>query len=215
LRSPFGDSSRTTISRGRPVCPDDGGGADGGGTDISFLSMDVRPTPVHARVASAGVLGGLATLPLDVVTLLRELRGLSGHLDRITRNTASLPQMLAELRAVREDTRVLPTLDRDMRDVAAATQPLAQMNDATSVLPGMDERMATIESAMPTLVEVQQHLSQLPETIETLGEGLTELSSLLDRLLTSLDQLDENVSGLSNSIGPIGRLAERLPRSGR
>jgi hypothetical protein len=80
-------------------------------------------------------------------------------------------------------------------------EALAEVAQATRVLPRMDERMAHIEEAMPVLVEVQQHLARLPETIEGLNAGIAELVSLMDRL--------------SESLGPLGRLADRVPGARR
>jgi prefoldin subunit 5 len=75
----------------------------------------------------------------------------------------------------------------------------------------MYERMTGIESAMPTLVEVQQHLADLPETMDELQARLGGLSDMLERLLASLDTLDANVAALREAIQPIGRIADRLP----
>jgi hypothetical protein len=52
-------------------------------------------------------------------------------------------------------------------------------------------------------------------TIETLGAGLTGHGQLLDRLLVSLDHLDENVAALRAAVQPLGRIAERLPGASR
>lgn len=102
-----------------------------------------------------------------------------------------------------------------MGRMAQTTAPLGEVADATNVLPGMDARMASIESSMPVLVEVQQHLARLPETMDTLGTGLTELSGLMEQLLTSLDHLNRNVDSVRTSIEPLGRIADRLPGAGR
>ncbi len=37
------------------------------------------------------------------------------------------------------------------------------------------------------------------------------LGGLLERLLASLDHLDENVGALQEALQPIGRIADRLP----
>ena len=131
---------------------------------------------------------GLASLPADVVGALRLLPALMDRLDAIAESTAPLPEVRDAILGVSRDA---------------------------AVLPAMDDRMATIESAMPVLVEVQQHLARLPETIETLGEGVTRLSDLLGQLLTSLDRLDENVTALHGSVEPLGRIANRLPGGNR
>ena len=75
--------------------------------------------------------------------------------------------------------------------------------------------MAHIEESMPVLVEVQQHLSMLPEVMETLDTGLEHLATLMDRLLASIDTLDGNVQALRGSLEPIGRVADRLPGARR
>jgi len=82
---------------------------------------------------------------------------------------------------------------------------------ATDVLPAMDDRMAHIEQSMPVLVEVQQHLSALPEVMQTIGTGLEQLTTLMDRLLGSIEALDGNVKALQGSLDPIGRIADRIP----
>jgi hypothetical protein len=92
---------------------------------------------------------------------------------------------------------------------------LARVREATDVLPAMDGRMAHIEESMPVLVEVQQHLSILPEVMQTLGTGLEQLAALMERLLGSIDTLDGNVQALKGSLEPIGRVADRLPGNRR
>jgi hypothetical protein len=89
------------------------------------------------------------------------------------------------------------------------------VREATDVLPAMDSRMAHIEDSMPVLVEVQQHLSMLPETMETLGTGLQQLAALMERLLGSIETLDGNVKELKGSLEPIGRVADKLPGNRR
>jgi archaellum component FlaC len=110
----------------------------------------------------------------------------------------ALPELLAILRDVREDTRRMADNTDTLADV---DEHLAEVDRVASVLPRMDERMAQIEGAMPVLVEVQQHLAQLPETIEGLNRGIAELVALMERLHDSLE--------------PLGRLAERVPGAGR
>jgi hypothetical protein len=105
-----------------------------------------------------------------------------------------LPEVLAVLREVREDTRRMADNTDSLPEVRDA---LAEVARATRVLPLMDERMAHIEEAMPVLVEVQQHLARLPESIEGLNAGMSELVGLMDRLHESLE--------------PLGRLADRVP----
>jgi ABC-type transporter Mla subunit MlaD len=157
----------------------------------------------------------LLGLPAHVIAALGQIPRLFDRLDSIDTSTRQLDQIRAAIETVSQDTRELASLREDMRRVAAATEPLGAVAAATDVLPGMDDRMATIEAAMPVLVEVQQHLARLPETMETLAGGITNLTVLLERLLTSLDRLDENVTHLDSTIRPLGSLADRLPGGGR
>jgi len=106
-------------------------------------------------------------------------------------------------------------MDRMAEEMGGLKGELSRVVGATDVLPTMDGRMAEIESSMPVLVEVQQHLSRLPETIETLGAGIDSLATLLNRLLASMETLDGNAGSLRVSLEPIGRIADRVPGNRR
>jgi hypothetical protein len=99
----------------------------------------------------------------------------------------------------------LPAIARNTEAMAEATQAIAVI----------DERMSNIEAAMPVLVEVQQHLARLPETIEGLDVRVAELSVLLQKMLDSMNELAVSVDAMQEAVGPLGRLARRLPRQGR
>jgi hypothetical protein len=101
-----------------------------------------------------------------------------------------LRSIAANTKAMAEATTVLPDLQRDMRRVA----------ETVAVLEPMDARMAAIENAMPVLVEVQKSLVRLPDTADHLDAELTRLTNLLDEL--------------HGSLGPIARVAQRLPGGG-
>ena len=115
-----------------------------------------------------------------------------------------LPEVLAALTRVGDDTRRMAKNTAELPDVRAR---LEEVSELAGVLPPMDERMANIEAAMPVLVEVQQHLAKLPETIDGLNAGIAELVGLMERLEESLGQLHA-------SLEPLGRLADRIPGSG-
>jgi hypothetical protein len=126
--------------------------------------------------------------PLGLVSVLGELAA----------SLRVLPELLDELRNVRSDTRRMADNTESLPEVR---EHLAEVAATTRVLPPMDERMAHIEEAMPVLVEVQQHLARLPETIEGLNTGIAELVGLMERL--------------SESLEPLGRLADRVPGARR
>jgi hypothetical protein len=127
--------------------------------------------------------------------------------------------MRAGIDALGQDTRRIAGLQGAMEQLAeemgGLKGELGRVVEATDVLPTMDARMAKFEASMPVLVEVQQHLSRLPETIETLGAGIDRMATLMDRLLASIETLDGNVGSLRDSLEPIGRIADRVPGNRR
>lgn len=143
----------------------------------------------------------LPGLPRELLAALRLVPSIARHTEAMERHTSTLQDVLAALERVAGDTAALPALRSDMGRVA----------QTTSVLEPMDGRMAAIEGAMPVLVEVQQHLARVPDTLAGLDESMTRLSGLLERMLGSLDGLSGSVDVLQESVGPLGRVARRLP----
>ena len=136
----------------------------------------------------------LFRLPGDLTTALRVLPSIAAH-------TASLPEMARRIALISEDTRDLPPLRKDMGRVA----------EFTSLLPEVDERLRAIGEAMPVLVEVQRHLDQLPQTMAGLDDGIDRLSLLLEQMLPTMDALGADVASLRDELGPVSRLASRVP----
>lgn len=122
-------------------------------------------------------------------------------LPEIGRHTATLYEIGALLKRIADDTEALPAVRDNMALVA----------EATSVLGGMDAKLATIEEAMPVLVEVQRHLNELPDTMGHLDDKISRLSILMEQMLTALDGLADNVEALRSGMGPLSRLASRVP----
>lgn len=171
----------------------------------------------------------------DFRKLARALPELFTRLEQIARATSEMPRMRAGIDAVSQDTAQLaaihavlvqvrqllenlPEIDRGVQAVAQDTDvlpavrgELQRVAETTAVLATMDRRMEKIESSMPVLVEVQQHLSQLPESIASIGVALGRLPEMLDRLMTSVERLDDHVGALQEAMLPIARVADRLP----
>lgn len=144
-------------------------------------------------------------LPGDVLAALRILPVIAEHTEAMEAHTALLRDMTASIAAVGEDTSALPALREEM----------AQISSVAQTLDTMDGRMANIEGSMPILVEVQRDLARLPETVGRLDERIEALSALMERMLASLDTLSGSVEALQDAVGPMGRLASRLPGQGR
>ena len=137
----------------------------------------------------------LLSLPADLLAGLRELPAIGRNTETMAQHTANLDEVLAALQRVADNAEALPPMREGMSSIGT-----------------MDERMANIEGAMPVLVEVQQHLANVPEALEQLQARMQELSELLERFLTQIDGLAESVDRLEGAVGPLGRIAERLPR---
>lgn len=136
----------------------------------------------------------LLRLPGDLAAALRLVPSIAQH-------TATLHEMTRTLKRISGDTEALPPLRADMERVA----------EATSVLSGVDGKLAAIEKAMPVLVEVQEHLDQLPATMARLDDGIDRLSMLMEQMLPSLDALGVSIDVLREDVGPVSRLASRVP----
>jgi signal transduction histidine kinase len=143
---------------------------------------------------SGSALDRLFQVPHDLAAALRIIPSIAQH-------TATLHEMARTLTRISGDTEALPPLSTDMARVA----------EATSILGGMDDSLEDIEKAMPVLVEVQRHLDQLPQTMGRLDDGIDRLSTLMEQMLPSLDGLSASVEELRVEVGPVSRLARRLP----
>jgi DNA repair ATPase RecN len=160
--------------------------------------MAVRATVM--MWAAVAPFGRLLSAPNAVLSALGLLRQIAENTETMAETTQALPRIERQLEMVAEATQALPKIRADMADVAKATD----------ILPEMHERMGTIAGAMPVLVDVQKSLANMPQTVERLDAGVSELSETLDRLLVVLEELGTGVAHLHNSMGPVSRLAERF-----
>lgn len=130
--------------------------------------------------------------PLDrIVGVPNDVLGALRLVSAIARDTHRMAEHTEVLDRVALATDALPELREEMARVAEATEAIARL----------DARMATIEAAMPVLVDVQRHLATLPETMLRLDNQLGELHVTLAALL--------------DAVGPLGRVARRIPGNRR
>ena len=159
--------------------------------DPRRLLLSVTSAPAIPVIGVAG----------EVLSGLRMLTRIAEHTAAMVRTTGVLPDMQVTMQAMARDTAALPELAESIARVAAATE----------ILPEVEARLGSIESAMPVLVEVQQHLTRVPEILERLDARMDRTAGLLERLLLSLEQLSGDVEVLGSAVGPLGRLARRVP----
>jgi chromosome segregation ATPase len=152
----------------------------------------------------------LASLPGE----LRRLLAVGGRLEETNRSVAELSERMNEvkdeLRAVKEDTSVLPALNETMGESARHSAAMR------GTLDEMAGHMATIGELRSALDEANV-IDRLPELIDRLPSAIEHLSEQLDRLMRTIDRLSETTEGLEQTTGrladgtaPLRALAERF-----
>jgi hypothetical protein len=146
-------------------------------------------------------LSSVTGMPADAVAALRMLPEIAENTRAMKEHTAALSRVADALDRVAGYTAALPTMGEEIEQIGATVKSLD----------GVDKRVEAIEAAMPVLVEVQRHLAALPETMGRLDKGIAGLSKLMEQILTGLDGMNASVETLQGAVGPLGRLAGRVP----
>jgi methyl-accepting chemotaxis protein len=107
--------------------------------------------------------------------------------------------------------RMIPEIVENTRAMKEHTAQLTRVADAL-------DRVAADTSALPPLRADLVVLNHLPETLERLDKGIEgldagidQLSELMERILTAVAGLNASVETLQGAVGPMGRLASRVP----
>lgn len=125
---------------------------------------------------------------LRVPEVLKTLGRMDRRLVGVERHTNTLPSIESHLATVEVSTATLPGVLEEMHRMSAAVE---EMRDAT----------VKIAELVPVLVELQASLVDLPETLSALH--------------TELHSLQGTVTGLTEAVEPVGRVAARVPRRRR
>jgi len=107
--------------------------------------------------------------------------------------------------------RMIPEIVENTRAMKEHTAQLTRVADAL-------DRVAADTSALPPLRADLVVLNELPETLGRLDKGIEgldgdidQLSELMERILTAVAGLNKSVETLQGAVGPMGRLASRVP----
>lgn len=122
-------------------------------------------------------------------------------LDRISALPADVLAGLRLLPEIAENTRAMKEHTAVLAEVVAALDRVA---GDTASLPPLRADLAEIGELPPTL-------GRLEGGIQGLDKGIEQLSELMERILTAVASLEQSVETLSSAVGPMGRLARRVP----
>jgi methyl-accepting chemotaxis protein len=100
--------------------------------------------------------------------------------------------------------RTIPEIVENTRAMKEHTAQLSRVADAL-------DRVAADTAVLPALRADLVVLNELPETLERLDKGIDQLSGLMERILTAVAGLNESVETLQGAVGPMGKLASRIP----
>jgi len=122
-------------------------------------------------------------------------------LDRISALPADVLAALRLLPEIAENTRAMKEHTAVLAEVVAALDRVA---GDTASLPPLRADLAEIGELPPTL-------GRLEQGIQGLDGGIEQLSELMERILTAVAGLNASVEALQGVVGPMGRLASRVP----
>jgi len=107
---------------------------------------------------------------------------------------------------------------RRLPEIADNTRAMKEHTAALERVAEALDRVAADTSALPTMRDDIKRVGELPEIldrleggIDRLDKGIDQLSELMERILTGIDGLNSSVETLHGAVGPLGRLAGRVP----
>jgi hypothetical protein len=182
-------------------------------------------------LAEAGRLPGVTT----AVAVATGVAAIPGRADRVLRGIESL-QRLAELD---ESLRMLSTFEESLARLADLGASVNRLATAVEVLPGLADsaaalpeltrhaealaRLSDSAAALPdlarhaaALTELTPHAAALPELVPRVQSVELMVESIIGYLGTlqpTVDELTLAASDLQRAVGPIGRIAGRIPGS--
>jgi methyl-accepting chemotaxis protein len=107
---------------------------------------------------------------------------------------------------------------RRLPEIADNTRAMKEHTAALERVAEALDRVAADTAALPTMREDIKRVGELPEIldrleggIDRLDKGIDQLSELMERILAGIDGLNSSVETLQSAVGPLGRLAGRVP----
>jgi hypothetical protein len=111
--------------------------------------------------------------------------------------------------------RTLPEIAESTKSMAADTARLREVGSIleriTEDTGPMKDRIESISDTMPLLVKALEHIAELPEALARLETRLDGVTEQMERMVESVVAVAATVVELQESMGPVSRLARRLP----
>jgi hypothetical protein len=161
-------------------------------------------------------LGNLEHL-VDIRLALEQLVLAGGPLDRL----ADISATLERLAALEESLQKLGGLDESLRRLGALEESLQKLGalddslDRIAAVAASLERLADSTETLPALTEATAALPDLPARVRAVEERVIAIGQQLGTLQPTLDRLATSIGELEGSVGSLGRLADRVPGGGQ
>jgi hypothetical protein len=107
--------------------------------------------------------------------------------------------------------RTIPEIVENTRAMKEHTAQLTRVADALDRVAGDTSSLPALRDDLVVLNHLPETLGRLDKGIEGLDGGIEQLSELMERILTAVAGLNESVESLQGAVGPMGRLASRMP----
>ena len=107
--------------------------------------------------------------------------------------------------------RMIPEIVENTRAMKEHTAQLSRVADALDRVAADTAALPPLRADLVVLNELPQTLGRLDKGIEGLDAGIDQLTDLMERILTAVAGLNASVETLQGAVGPMGKLASRIP----
>jgi methyl-accepting chemotaxis protein len=107
--------------------------------------------------------------------------------------------------------RTIPEIVENTRAMKEHTAQLSRVADALDRVAADTSSLPPLRGDLVVLNQLPQTLERLDKGVEGLDRGIDQLSELMERILTAVAGLNASVETLQGAVGPMGKLASRIP----
>jgi methyl-accepting chemotaxis protein len=107
--------------------------------------------------------------------------------------------------------RMIPEIVENTQAMKEHTAQLSRVADALDRVAADTAALPPLRADLVVLNQLPQTLERLDKGVEGLDDGIDQLSDLMERILTAVAGLNASVETLQGAVGPMGKLASRIP----